>query len=296
MSTGTAWTSRPDYTPDSQPPDRHGVIAHNANPSEYQQGQGGTIVPRAVADKGGGNIAKPKPPAIFVDPNNPETGEGGQQITSFSDLLPPTTAQPAALTPEQLAAMARKVIKQAEQAPPAPQPAMQPSLLHQPVQPMQEINVPAHTIPQFQHTGPPMPAVVLSTPEVPPANYAAIAMPFLTTPPSKPGVAVTFTMPQGQFRTKYHAAFLRGICLSLVMDNRYDGDQFIPAETGPGEVLPVHVPSLSLKANVVVMDIHTQIGCLDILNLLIRVDNDEEDTVEEAGMDAMVGHEDLMGG
>jgi hypothetical protein len=99
--------------------------------------------------------------------------------------------------------------------------------------------------------------------------YTRIGMDFLGDPPKAPTVKVIFKTASGLYRTKYHAVARRGICLSLVYDSRYDGDQYIPSNTAEGEVIHVSIPSYKIEVDVDVFDYHNQIGCLDVLNLVI---------------------------
>lgn len=104
-------------------------------------------------------------------------------------------------------------------------------------------------------------------------GYEELKMPWLGREAAAPRVQVIFRTPNGMLRTRYHHAARRGICLSLVYDSRYDGDQFIPATTPHGETIQVEIPHLRLKAEAMVFDYHNAIGCLDVVNLIL-VDND----------------------
>lgn len=107
----------------------------------------------------------------------------------------------------------------------------------------------------------------------PDTPYAALEMPFLGAEPWAPRVQVIFQGPHGMYRTRYHHVARRGICLSLVYDSRYDGDQFIPASTQEGETIRVQVPHLKVDSEAMIFDYHNTIGCLDIINIIL-VDND----------------------
>jgi hypothetical protein len=107
-------------------------------------------------------------------------------------------------------------------------------------------------------------------------GYEELKMPWLGREAAAPRFQVIFRTPNGMLRTRYHFAARRGICLSLVFDSRYDGDQFIPSTTPPGETIQVEIPQLRLKAEAMVFDYHNAIGCLDIVNLIL-VDNDRMD-------------------
>lgn len=72
-----------------QPPDRHGVSAHTPDPTKYhkassstgQKLEHGTVIPRAGAGRFGPSLGfSLSPGKVFVDPTNPETGEGGLVI------------------------------------------------------------------------------------------------------------------------------------------------------------------------------------------------------------------------
>jgi len=99
--------------------------------------------------------------------------------------------------------------------------------------------------------------------------YEEIGMGFLAVEPSRPSVAVVFRTPAGVNRTRFHHVAQRGVCLSLIYDGRYDGDQFLPNETPEGETIRVEVPSLDLESEAVVFDFHNCIGCLDVLNIML---------------------------
>jgi hypothetical protein len=119
-------------------------------------------------------------------------------------------------------------------------------------------------------------ALAVGPPEVAtnPDTYAEILMPWLGREATAPKLAVVFRMPAGLMRTRYHFAVQRGICLSLISDSRYDGEQFIPAETEEGQTIRVQIPTLKIDVEVMVFDYHCSIGCLDVLNLII-VDRDK---------------------
>lgn len=106
--------------------------------------------------------------------------------------------------------------------------------------------------------------------------YAELKMPWLGHEPAPPRMQVIFQMPNGMLRTRYHFASRRGICLSLIYDSRYDGDQFIPSNTPEGETIRVQIPFLKLDVEAIVMDYHNAVGCLDIVNLIL-VDRDRMD-------------------
>lgn len=107
-------------------------------------------------------------------------------------------------------------------------------------------------------------------------GFNELKMPWLGRETAAPRYQVIFRTPNGMLRTRYHFAARRGICLSLVYDSRYDGDQFIPSTTPHGETIEVEIPQLRLKAEAMVFDYHNAIGCLDIVNLIL-VDNDRMD-------------------
>ena len=99
--------------------------------------------------------------------------------------------------------------------------------------------------------------------------YAAIGMPFLGEEASQPKISVIFHQPGGMYRTRYHFVARRGICLSLVYDSRYNGDQFIPSSTPEDETIRIQIPSLNLDVEAMVFDYHNSIGCLDVINVVI---------------------------
>jgi len=99
--------------------------------------------------------------------------------------------------------------------------------------------------------------------------YVELKMPWLGHEATPPRMQVIFNTPSGMLRTRYHFAARRGICLSLVYDSRYDGDQFIPATTAEGETIRIQIPFLKLDVEAIVMDFHNAVGCLDIVNLIL---------------------------
>ena len=111
------------------------------------------------------------------------------------------------------------------------------------------------------------------------AIYADCKLPFLTSPPSKPQYRVIFDLGKGGKHSKhFHEIAVQGVCLSLIYDDRYDGDRFIPMESEPGESITVKLPKRqdedgneipAQNYRVAVPNFHQTIGCLDILNLVI---------------------------
>ena len=114
-------------------------------------------------------------------------------------------------------------------------------------------------------------------------GMADCKLPFLTNPPSKPRYRVIFDLGRGGKHSKhFHEIAVQGVCLSLIYDDRHDGDRFVPMETEQGETILVKLPQrLDEEGNeippqtyrVAVPNFHQTIGCLDILNLVIIPEN-----------------------
>lgn len=105
-------------------------------------------------------------------------------------------------------------------------------------------------------------------------DYAELGFPWLKKSPAAPQVRVVYFYPHGVQRTKCHAAYNQGRVISLVYDNRCDGEQFIPAplldDNGENRPIRVEVPDLDISAEVgVVEELRLSLGCFDIVNLLI---------------------------
>lgn len=285
---------------------RFNALTQRANPNGYEQKEGIVIIPRAAEGNGGASSASATRPRIFIDPGDPATGEGGVEV-NFSELTVESIKEAHARSEGDVGKALRLMAKSQHAQPQSA------------VNEIQEINVPAHTIPQLNwptaeyvapsaslvgpvgtpgltgtrgDIGPVAPATVPPKTPAAPASYIKIGMPFLTDPPSRPTVDVSFYLPGGKVKTKAHAVCLRGICLTLVYDTRYDGEQFLPADTGPDEQIRVQIPSQNLDVGVNVIDIHNVIGCLELIQLIVR-----SDWAEEAAADAnpMSAHMDLMG-
>jgi hypothetical protein len=107
-------------------------------------------------------------------------------------------------------------------------------------------------------------------------------LPFLTAVPARPRLRVLFDLGKGGIHSKnFHEIAKQGVCLSLIYDDRYDGDRFIPMETDPGESIKVKLPKRRDEEgnevppevlHVAVPNFHQTIGCLAILNLIIIPD------------------------
>ena len=187
-----------------------------------------------------------------------------------------------------------QAIQSLKAPPPTPAPVSQPPVQRAPVpqQPPRVPPVPAYQdqdayegVPGVQEGeeeeqpwNPPKPRPV--APEGPPrALPQDTGLGFLTATPSKPQLRVTFDLGKGGIHGKrFHAIAKQGVCLSLIYDDRYDGDRFIPTETGENETIKVRLPErLDDEGNklppetfeVAVPNFHQAIGCLDILNLII---------------------------
>lgn len=100
--------------------------------------------------------------------------------------------------------------------------------------------------------------------------YAKIGLPFLGAEPTHPQTTVIFHSANGAYRTRYHHAMRRGMILSLIYDNRYDGDQFLPASTVDNQTVRLQVPALQFDGEVqVVSEFNQSLGCMDIVNLIV---------------------------
>lgn len=104
-----------------------------------------------------------------------------------------------------------------------------------------------------------------------PANYAAIGMPFLGVDRAfPPTFDVIFTIPSlGTMRSQYHYASIRGFCLSLIYDTRDARQQYVPGEPGKTTKMRVQIPALEFAADVTVFDLHSRLGCLEIINMVV---------------------------
>lgn len=108
-------------------------------------------------------------------------------------------------------------------------------------------------------------------------------LPWLTDPPSPPKVQVIFNMGQmgGQHFKRFHAVTHTGLWLSLVYDTRFEfGDQFIPPPTGDdGEPITIHFPEQNSTVRAVVPDgCNMRIGCMDIINFIVKQDPQQPPT------------------
>jgi len=106
---------------------------------------------------------------------------------------------------------------------------------------------------------------------------------FLTDPPRRPNLRVVFDLGKaGRHSKSFHAISRNGIFLSLIYDDRYEGDRFIPAPTEPGETITVTLPAYldevtgealpPTTIRAAVPGFEQVIGCLDIVNLLVVED------------------------
>lgn len=110
-----------------------------------------------------------------------------------------------------------------------------------------------------------------------------VGLPFLTDPPSPPKVQVVFDLGKGGRHLKrFHHVAIRGSCLSVLFDTRYEGDQFIPPPTEEGDPpITITFPQYrnrKLRAYVP-EDFNQRLGCLDQLNFIIAAEDAENDEV-----------------
>ncbi len=276
----------------------HGAVVHTADPFKPSSVGGTTITARAdkfgdagisvapgkmvigTADQhaSGQGLVEVDPSKLSADQSHQlGSGVSGWEAMAAATasepepvLVAPVTAQwpapdpvmyqPAPVQPSQTA-----VPPSPWQLPPGPHP-MAPS----PSQPMAPYILPTFPAPQtvFDPTLPPYP--VWSEPTPPPADYAAIDMPWLAYGVAKPPrTAVTFYWAHGQQQSRYHHVIEHDHCISLVYDNRYaDGDRFNPAPTEEGHPVRVVIRDLNFDGFVEIFDLHQTIGCMDLVNLL----------------------------
>jgi len=75
------FSSRSDWSPIAQPPDKAGVMAHTPDPSKYHKHASGRVMlPRATRGGTSKVIDHSRAGVIIIDPTNPITGEGGTVI------------------------------------------------------------------------------------------------------------------------------------------------------------------------------------------------------------------------
>ena len=110
-----------------------------------------------------------------------------------------------------------------------------------------------------------------------------VGLPFLTEVPSPPKVQVVFDLGKGGRHLKrFHHVAIRGSCLSVLFDTRYEGDQFIPPATEEDDPpITITFPQYrnrKLRAYVPA-DFNQRLGCLDQLNFIIVEDDVDSDDV-----------------
>jgi hypothetical protein len=321
------YASRQDWSPQAQPPGPDGVMAHTADPTKYFNAGNRTVIPRAVPGENFGASQGVMPTVIHIDPSEPMTGAGGPAI-DMSKLDPALVAKATQLG-RNPAERLEQYVRLASEAQTGSQPIGTP-VVSQPA-PV----IPTLAPPPYVNNPPQAP--VLPSPSVPPAdqthllaqlaalvsqgvvpvpappNYAEQAaqrqavvdtrlleelkMPFLTSPPSAPGVPVIYYFPHGKFKASYHHVVKRGACLSLIYDNRLEGhSQFVPEALtdADGAPLPLRleVPGQRLDLQVVITDLAITVGCLDIITLVVLDDGEDR----EHAVDSLHGHPDLSGG
>lgn len=166
-----------------------------------------------------------------------------------------------------------------QQGPPQvpPVPAYQQEYAHQARQEAVDEYDDEEEAPEPVRHAPPPPKRVEPSPG-PSAVQNDVRLPFLTVSPTRPRMRVVFNLGKGGLHSKhFHFIAKRGSCLSLIYDDRYDGDRFVPAETEEGETITVKLPKRTVDGEefpeetleVCVPNFHQSIGCLDILNFII---------------------------
>mgnify|MGYP007106197006 CR=1 FL=1 len=208
------------------------------------------MLPRAVAgaapDVSVGRSAGFDPtvlPPIFVDPEDPTTGDGAMMRMPGGRLQ---------LSPGKVTVGAASI------------PQLQAVL----VPPVSVVPAPPVIGDQadFTPSPSPLPAAVRQG-----VNLDDLGLGFLGGPPK---ARVIFYLPYGQHQCRYHAVCRRDNRVSLVIDNRYMGDLFSPAPTEEGQPVKLRVLSDGIKDvdeeyYVDVLGFNMTIGCLDIIDLLI---------------------------
>lgn len=95
---------------------------------------------------------------------------------------------------------------------------------------------------------------------------------YLTGKPKPPAIPIIFDLgPGGQHYIKFHDVAISGMWLSLIVDTRYDGNQFVPPVTPP-EAGPITVtfPKQNRTLHAIVPpDCNKSLHCLDIIELTI---------------------------
>jgi hypothetical protein len=246
--------------------------------------------------------APQSPVAAAPVPGNGQAYQQPQMPVQAVQQPPVASQAPADQTQLMMLTMMSRMMEAMERlgAPQAPQPPPQ----YQPPQPppqYQATQVPYPAYPPYQQSQPRVPSTPpyqsdnlahddeddaeeqaprAHRPPAPKRGYAGqpavppnVDLPYLTDPPSKPRLRVVFNLGRGGVHSKYfHAYYKRGMCLSLVYDERYDGDRFIPPETEEGESIVITIEESAEQSqtyNVAVRNFHQKIGCLDVLNLIV---------------------------